>query len=120
MSHKKILLVEDEKALRDLLKKLLERSGFSVVVASNGDQALQIFKKGAINLIVTDLRMPVKGGGEMLREMEGINPSPPVVIITGYPLEPEIQEKVNAGRYHHFSKPFDNEEVLQCVKELLG
>lgn len=115
-----ILVVDDEKEIQNVLKKILSKGGFKVETAGNGKEALLKFKKKRFDLLITDLRMPVKGGTEMLAEAEKAHPEIKVIIVTGYPLDPETQKKVDSGRYLYFAKPFENTNLVEKVKELLG
>ena len=117
---KKILVVDDEKEIRAILKKILTREGYKVQSAQDGREAIRQFKKGGFELLVTDLRMPGPGVDDMLPEIERLDPAVKVVLITGYPLTPVIQQKVTAGRYVYFAKPFDNKILVAKLKELLA
>lgn len=117
---KSILVVDDEGPLREILEKILKREGFSITTAANGREALKRFQKRRFDLLVTDLRMPGLGGPEMLKEMLRLQPEVPVILITGYPLDPEIQKRVAEGRYLFFPKPFDNRALVEKIKEVLA
>lgn len=119
-SMKNILLVDDEKDLLSVLSKILARAGYAVETAVDGKMGLEKFRKKPPDLVITDLRMPGIGGAEMLHQMEQEVPEIKVAIVTGYPLDPPIQEKVNQGRYLWFSKPFDNTSLVEKVRGLLA
>lgn len=115
-----ILVVDDEKEIQNILKKILSKEGFKVEMAGNGAEALSKFKKKRFDLLITDLRMPVRGGAEMLSEIERLDARIKVIVLTGYPLDPFTQKKVSEGRYLHFEKPFENALLLEKVKELFS
>lgn len=115
-----ILVVDDEEEMQNILKKILSKEGFKVETARNGEEALSKFKKKRYDLLITDLRMPVRGGAEMLSEVERLNAQIKVIVLTGYPLDPFTKKKVSEGRYIHFEKPFENALLLEKVKELIG
>lgn len=115
-----ILVVDDEEEIQGILKKILTKAGYKVETAGNGKEALLKFKKQRFDLLITDLRMPVQGGAEMLSQVEALNPEVKVIVLTGYPLDPVTHKRVNEGRYALLEKPFENVLLLEKVKELLS
>lgn len=120
MKSPKILIVDDEGPLREILRKILVKEGFVVDTAKDGREGLQKLKADSYGLLITDLRMPVKEGSELLIETEKIQPEIKVIVVTGYPLDPETKKKVELGRYCYFAKPFENAQLIEKVKELVG
>lgn len=116
----KILVVDDEVMLRKILTKILGQAGYKVATASNGDEAVQKIKKGHFDVVIIDMRMPVKDGSQALPVIESLHPKLKIIVLTGYPLSPEIEEKVALGRYHYMVKPFDNQELISKVQSLLS
>ena len=108
-----ILLVDDEEPLRDLAKEILSTFGYTVITASDGEGALEIYRreKDKIHLIILDIIMPGIGGMRCLEGLQSINPEVRVVIATGYTPEGE------AGGY--ISKPYDMRELLRVVRQAL-
>ena len=108
-----ILLVDDEESLRDLAKEILSTFGYTVITASDGEEALEIYRreKDKIHLIILDIIMPGIGGMRCLEGLQSINPEVRVVIATGYTPEGE------AGGY--ISKPYDMRELLRVVRQAL-
>ena len=108
-----ILLVDDEESLRDLAKEILSTFGYTVITASDGEGALEIYRreKDKIHLIILDIIMPGIGGMRCLEGLQSIDPEVRVVIATGYTPEGE------AGGY--ISKPYDMRELLRVVREAL-
>lgn len=85
MTDGTILIVDDEKMIRDLLVAMLLESGqYRMLEAENGRDALQICQSEDVDLIFTDLKMPVMGGMELLAEMRRLKPEIPIVILTGF------------------------------------
>lgn len=82
---KKILLVDDEKNIRDLYETELTEEGYSVITAPSGEDALLLLKKVVPDLITLDVRMPGMGGIETLREIREKHPSVPVIMLSAYP-----------------------------------
>ncbi len=117
---KKILVVDDEEGLRKILTKILAWESYQVLTANNGDEAIEKIKKQTVDLLITDIRMPVKDGSELLKVVSTFNPILKVIILTGYPLSPYLEEKVTAGTYVYIAKPFDNLELLSKVNQIIA
>jgi CheY-like chemotaxis protein len=120
----KILLVEDEVAVRRSVRRILERAGYTVLEARHGADALLVWHEheAAIDLLVTDLRMPELGGRELISALHAIQPDLPVIAMSGYP--PDVGaaplETWNAdGRTQFLAKPFSTEVLLSAVEHLL-
>ena len=79
----KILIIDDEQGIRDLLDTLLRRKGYDVVVAKNGQEGLKVFRRERPDVVVLDLRMPEMDGITALREIRTLDPHKPVIILTG-------------------------------------
>jgi len=120
MYRGRILIVDDEKYLRRILKKLLEEEGHVVDVASTGLAAIAKAKKNSYNLLVTDLRLPGMSGQEIIKKMEKIDPNMKFIIISGYQLDSETEAKIKRGSYSFFEKPFLNEEIVSEVRKMIG
>ena len=119
-----ILLVDDEKPLRELGEAILSRFGYTVLTASDGEGALEIYRreKERVHLIILDLLMPGMGGMRCLEGLQMIDPEVKVVIATGYFPEGEGPAKAilegEAGGY--INKPYDMRELLRVVREALN
>lgn len=115
----KILIVEDEQSLRDLLSIMLKRAGYDVVVASDGAQAIALLEKELFDLVITDLKMPNAGGLEVLRAVKEVSPDTVVLLITAYASAESAVEAMKLGAYDYLSKPFDVEQVQLIVRNAL-
>lgn len=121
---KTILVVDDEKMIIKSLEKLLGKSGFEVVIANTGLDAIMIAEEMDIDLIVTDIKMPWTNGIDTIKELfhtMDLNDKsrPPVIFITGY-ADKELEEKakeLNPAAYIH--KPFDNNELVETIQNAL-
>ena len=121
---KKILVVDDEKNIRDLLKDKLEKSNFSVTLASSGQEALGACKRESPDLLLLDIAMPDMDGYQTCdrlksdRETSGI----PVLFLTGKELAPEgvIEHCRNLGACGHISKLSTLKELLGKIQEIIG
>ena len=111
-----ILLVEDEPTVRKLFAQALSRAGYGVHEARNGQEALKVFEQhgDAIDLLVTDMRMPYMGGAELAHHLRGRRRSLKLLCISGYPgsLDPDLSSDFLA-------KPFSRDDLLRKVREVL-
>ena len=118
----KILVVEDDNNIEQLVTFKLRNSGYEVFTAHNGAEAIEFLKKNSVNLIMTDIMMPVMGGKELVIELKK-NPktkSIPVVMLTSRTLEKEIVEGFSLGIEDYIKKPFSPQELLVRVKSVLA
>src|SRR5258707_1310369 len=79
----KILVVDDEQSIRNLLDTLLKRKGYDVVLAESGRKGLDLFRRERSDVVVLDLKMPEMDGMAVLQEIRKLNPGQPVIILTG-------------------------------------
>ncbi|MES1185970.1 MAG: sigma-54 dependent transcriptional regulator [Myxococcales bacterium] len=117
--HKQILVVDDEPNLRRVLSAQLERDGYDVHTAEDGEQALGILKEHHIDLVITDLRMPRIDGMELLRRAQKIDAELPVVMITAHGTVDNAVEALKTGAFDYLTKPFDQVEVRTIVAKAL-
>ena len=109
---KKILLVDDDEDLRFITKLILERNGFIIIEASDGEEALKLYSY-EISLVITDFKMPIMNGLELLIEIKKNNPDAKVVLISGY-TDLEIPSDVK-----FLSKPVSRADMLRVINQLL-
>ncbi len=119
MERKTILVVDDEENMCRILSELLTRSGYLVYEAGNSQDALRIFKKNNVSLVITDLIMPGVNGLQLLAALREIEPALPVILITAYGTVDTAVDAMKKGAYDYILKPFDNEEILFLVKKAL-
>jgi DNA-binding NtrC family response regulator len=116
----KILIVDDDAGQRSLLDSFLKRQGFETVVASSGEQALEILKGEGIQMMISDVRMPGMTGLETLREARHQRSLLPVLLVTAFP---DIRDAVGAmrdGAVNYMEKPIDLDELLSAVRKAIG
>ena len=118
-SHERILVVDDEEQMRDLLTKILERKGYQVSVCGNGMEALSILEKEPMDLVVTDVRMPGLSGMEALRAIKELNPEIVVLIMTAFGSIDQAVQAVKDGAYDYINKPFKIDEMLLTIEKAL-
>ncbi len=116
----RILIVDDEEVLRDVLDAVLRREGFETVMASSGEQALAVLDEDeAIDLVILDIMLPGISGIDTLRAVRISNPQLPVIVITAYSSIDGAIEAMKHGAFHYIPKPFKNEEVILTVNKAL-
>lgn len=116
----RILVVDDEASIRDMLSKTLALAEYEVDVAPDGRAAIERLRLVPYDLLITDLRMPGVDGLSVIREARRFYPSLPVIIITGYSSEASAIEAINLGVSGYLTKPFRVPRVLSAVAKALG
>lgn len=111
----RVLVVDDEHWLAVGLARILERSGIPAVVANTADAALQVVAEEKIDAVITDIEMPGRSGIDLLRDLRGLDPALPVMIVTGVPSADSAAQAVEHGVYKYVTKPFDPEEVVSST-----
>ncbi|MDR2747871.1 MAG: response regulator, partial [Treponema sp.] len=115
----RLLVVDDEKNIREGLAASLEMDGYEVVTAVDGDEGLRRFGKGDIDLVITDLRMPGLSGEELLRRICAENPGIPVIVLTGHGTVENAVEAMRQGAWDFLTKPVNLDHLSQLVKRAL-
>ena len=118
----KILVVEDEPEIRILVKTILEKAGYSVVEAEDGEAALRLVNEEEPDLVLLDVMIPCIEGWEVcrrIRENEATRRIP-IIMVTVRTTDEDIQRSVECGANAHINKPFDQKELLDTIKKLLG
>ena len=120
--RQRVLVVDDEASIRDLLSKTLALAEYDVDTASDGASALERLRerRGAYDLMIADLRMPGMDGLTLIKEVKQINANLPVIIITGFSTESSAIEAVNLGVAGYLTKPFRVPQVLAAAAKALG
>ncbi len=119
---KHILVIDDEAPVRFLLEKMLEREGFAVKTASDGEEGMQLFSKMSFDLVITDIIMPEREGIEIIMEMRKNNPSVPVIAISGGGFnspQDYLSIACAAGAKAVLEKPVERAVLLSAVKTIL-
>ncbi len=116
-----ILLVDDEEFVRDLGKRILERSGYTVLTAANGKEALDLYKteREKISVVILDLIMPEMGGKQCLEELLKIDPKVRVLIASGFAADGRTKAAMETGARGFVDKPYNMKRMLQAVRGVL-
>jgi two-component system response regulator PilR (NtrC family) len=118
----KVLIVDDEEVLRDVLETVLRREGFDVVLAASGEEALSVLDGDTdadVDLVILDVMLPGISGIDTLRAIRIANPHLPVIVITAFSSIDGAIEAMKHGAFHYIPKPFKNEEVILTVNKAL-
>ena len=116
MAQGTILVVDDEKIIRDLFQRTLAGEGYEVITAESVSEGLGIFKEKTVNVVLIDIKMPGMNVAEVLREVKKTSPDCEVIIITGYDSLDSAIESVKAGAHDYIRKPFDKlEDVINVI-----
>jgi DNA-binding response OmpR family regulator len=115
-----ILVVDDEEEIRKILTHILEKEGFRVVTAPDGQQTMQQILLEAPDFILLDVCMPGPSGMEILKKIKEIDDVLPVVLITAHADIHQAVEAVREGAYDYLAKPFDNNEVVWIARRALA
>ena len=115
----RVMIVDDEEVLRDVLEVVLRREGFEVVLAASGEEALSLLDGDEIDLVILDVMLPGISGIDTLRAIRISNPMLPVVVITAFSSIDGAIEAMKFGAFHYIPKPFKNEEVVLTVNKAL-
>lgn len=115
----KVLVAEDEPALRKLIGRILNMGGYRVTFAADGNEfrAQLDAKQGEFALVFLDLEMPGPPTVDLLDDLDQLEPRPPLVVVTGHPAS-KVAERMEGRAYTYLSKPFSNAELLELAANL--
>jgi putative nucleotidyltransferase with HDIG domain len=115
----KILVVDDEEAIREVVSTLLEAQGYQCTVCSNGRMALDAFRKGTFDLALSDIVMPEMDGLKLLAELRNEDPDVPVIMVTAMHDISIALQAIRAGAYDYILKPFEKDQLHLSVRRAL-
>lgn len=115
----KVLVVDDEQSLREVLSIMLKRAGYAVTIAMDGEDAVELLQKEIFDLVITDLRMPKVDGMEVLKAVKSASPETVVLIITAFASADSAVEAMKQGAYDYLTKPFQVDEVQLIIRNAL-
>jgi len=119
MSTGKLLVVDDDNNLVELVRVKLQSAGYEVATASKAEDAIEAAKGAVFDLCILDLRLADRSGISLMRELHSINPDMPVIILTGYGSVESAVEAMQEGAYNYLTKPFNTQELLLQIKRAL-
>ncbi len=118
-SKPRVLVVDDQQALRTLLGRLLEREGFDPVEAEDGAQAVELYKTEAPLVVVSDIMMPRMDGLTLLNEIRRIDRNATVILMTGQGNEDVLLKALRGGASNFFRKPFNVRELIDEIRKVV-
>lgn len=114
----KILIVEDEKRLAQLLKEAINDSFYKVVIAKDGIEGLKKYKTFKPDIIITDIMMPKLDGLDMTIKIKEIDSNIPIIVLSAHSDKEKLLKAIDVGINKYFIKPFDPDEVIEHIKKL--
>jgi two-component system nitrogen regulation response regulator GlnG len=118
--NSRILIVDDDPSVRELLTEVMGYEGFTLATATDGQAALEAVKAQVPDLVLLDLQMPNMGGADVLDRLKQTTPELPVVIITAFGEIQGAVDAIKAGAYDYLTKPFNHEDVIRVVYKALS
>ncbi len=116
----KILVVDDVDTIARVYARFLERQGYDVHIAFNGEEAISLWEQIRPDLVISDIRMPKMSGFELANRLRKLNPEQKIILMTGYADEAEVLEQQEAHGFPFFTKPADLQTtVSKIVKDVL-
>jgi two-component system nitrogen regulation response regulator NtrX len=117
---KTVLVADDEKGIRETLRRLLEYEKYRVILAEDGPQALSIVEKELVDIVLLDIKMPGMDGLEVLSKLHSLYPQLPVVIISGHGTIQTAVESTKLGAFDFIEKPIDADRILLVIRNGLA
>src|SRR5213593_3211918 len=114
-----LLIADDDPGLRQSLERTLTREGYRVILASDGNAALERLQAGGVDLVLTDLKMPGLSGIELLRACKAIAPEVDVILLTAFGTVEEAVKAMQEGAYDFLTKPFQCAQLLRLIRQAL-
>lgn len=115
----KILIIDDERAIRSTLSEILQHEGYKVDLAENGEEGLQLFKSTVFDVVLCDIKMPKMDGMEFLEKTRQINPDVPIIMISGHGTIETAVEAVKKGAFDYVAKPPDLNRLLITLRNAM-
>ncbi len=120
----RILIIDDEEEIRDILKMHLESAGYLVIEAKDGEDGINKMREGSnllqVGMIITDIRMPKVNGVEAIDYLKENAPSKPILVLTGYPDTELAISLLKKGVKEYLVKPVEKKDLLEKVKKVLS
>jgi len=115
---KTVLVVDDDASVRDSMKKVLESAGFEVLLAGDGQEAVEQARPGQIDLLLLDIGLPIRNGWDAFARITAANPCLPIIIITGHSDQYPVASAAGASAF--MEKPLDASQLLATIQQLLA
>jgi len=115
-----LLVVEDDAAMREMLREALEDEGYAVEVVAGGRPGVERVRRGGVDLVISDVKMPDLDGLDLLREIKAVTPSPHVITITAFGSIDTAIRAVKLGAFDYITKPFEIDQLILSVEKALA
>lgn len=115
----KVLIIDDDEAILDSCTQVLEKAGYLIKTARDGEQGLKIFRSESFHVVLLDLKLPGPDGIEVLGHIKTENPETPVIIMTGYASVESAVEAMKQGAFDYIAKPFSPKELRMTIRKAL-
>jgi two-component system response regulator PilR (NtrC family) len=115
-----ILVVDDELSMREFLKILLEKEGYSISIAQGANEALELTEQQTFDLIISDIKMPEIGGLGLLKTLRQQGNNVPIILITAYASPEDAVEAMKGGAFDYITKPFNVDEIKAVIRSSLA
>lgn len=113
----RILLADDDAALRRIIQFKLKQRGYEVIATADGEEALSVLCKGRFDLLLSDMKMPKLNGLELLKEAKKVQPDIEVILITAYAAVSQAVEAVKLGAFDYLTKPFEDDQLFVTIEK---
>ena len=120
MAQEKILVIDDELFVRELLQEFLTKEGYKVYTAESGEKGIESVKDTPVEIALIDLKMPGMDGISTLKEIRKIAPNTTAIILTGYPTIESSIEALRSGAYDYVVKPFKLNDLKNTIQKALN
>lgn len=114
-----VLIIEDKESMATMLGQTIEAEGYRTLIARDGTDGIRLINEEKVDLVITDLKLPVKDGLEVLRTVKDKNPLIPVILMTAYGTIESAVAAMKEGAYEFLTKPFDTDHLLVLIKRAL-
>ena len=115
----KILVVDDEGIVLDSCQRVLEEDGLEVLLVTSADKAIMAIEDEEPSVLLMDVKMPVRDGMDLMREVKERWPDIPIIVMSGYDTIETIEEAVKMGAATFIAKPFTPDELLETVRQVI-
>lgn len=119
MNEKRVLMIEDDEKLRSAYQSILQDEGYTVEIATTGNQALDKAEKTEFHLVILDVKLPDIMGDDVAKGIRARDEKVPIIMITGYPTIQESIDALELGIYEILIKPIGIDELLRSVQDAL-
>lgn len=114
-----VLIVEDEIDLQDVIKDIMSDVAETVLIANNGQEAIEVCRNNKVDAVLSDINMPVKNGLDFLKDLRALGYETPVVFLSGYGDKAKVTQALRLGALDFLDKPFEDHIVIDVMKRAI-